>query len=76
VHNAKQRMPAVLAEADYGTWLSGSAPEAKETLRPYPAELMRAYQVGRQVNSPKLPNDARLIEPVASAGLVGSTGAV
>jgi putative SOS response-associated peptidase YedK len=72
VHNAKQRMPAVLAEADYETWLSGGTVAAKETLRPYPAELMNAYQVGRQVNSPKLPNDARLIEPVAAAWRVGS----
>jgi putative SOS response-associated peptidase YedK len=75
VHNAKQRMPAVLAEADYDAWLGSCAVAAKQTLRPYPAELMAAYQVGRQVNSPKLPNDERLIEPLASPVRVGAGGA-
>src|SRR5215831_17242202 len=75
VHNAKRRMPAVLAEPDYESWLSGSPTAAKQTLQPYPAELMVAYQVGRQVNSPKLPNDARLIEPAAAPVRVGAGAA-
>jgi putative SOS response-associated peptidase YedK len=57
-------MPAILAEADYEAWLTGSAREAKATLQTYPEELMAAYQVSRRVNGPKLPNDASLIEPL------------
>ncbi|MGB9331113.1 MAG: SOS response-associated peptidase [Steroidobacteraceae bacterium] len=64
VHNEKQRMPAVLAQADHAAWLTGSAPEALATLKPYPDELMLAYKVCRRVNSAKLPNDASLIEPL------------
>ena len=64
VHNEKQRMPAVLARADHAAWLTGSAPEALATLKPYPDELMLAYKVSRRVNSAKLPNDASLIEPL------------
>jgi putative SOS response-associated peptidase YedK len=64
VHNEKQRMPAVLAQADHAAWLTGGAPEALATLKPYPDELMLAYKVSRRVNSAKLPNDAGLIEPL------------
>ena len=64
VHNDKQRMPAILAPADHEAWLGGDAEVARATLRPYPGELMQAYAVSRRVNSPKLPNDASLIEPV------------
>ena len=64
VHNGKQRMPAVLAESDHATWLSGTPAQARATLKPYPSELMTAWKVSRRVNHPKLPNDASLIEPV------------
>ena len=62
VHNAKQRMPAILAESDHEAWLCGALPDALATLRSYPQELMMAWKVSRRVNSPKLPNDASLIE--------------
>jgi len=64
VHNGKLRMPAVLAEADHDTWLGGDAAEARALLRPYPDEAMVAWKVSRRVNSPRLPDDATLIEPV------------
>jgi putative SOS response-associated peptidase YedK len=64
VHNGKQRMPAILAQEDHDSWLGGDTEQARATLRPYSAELMLAHAVSRRVNSPKLPNDARLIEPV------------
>ena len=64
VHNAKQRMPAILAESDYDNWLHGSPPQAHALLRPYPDEAMRAWRVSRRVNNPQLPNDERLIEPL------------
>jgi len=63
VHNGKERMPAILHEADHGTWLDGTAQQARTLLEPYPEELMQAWQVSRRVNNPKLPNDASLIEP-------------
>ncbi len=62
VHNEKQRMPAILAESDYAEWLAGGSDEAQALLKPYPDELMTAWRVSRRVNSPKLPNDASLIE--------------
>jgi putative SOS response-associated peptidase YedK len=64
VHNAKQRMPAILAEADYDSWLRGSAQQAQLLLRPYAADSMRAWKVSRRVNDPKLANDERLIAPL------------
>jgi len=64
VHNAKQRMPAILAVAEYDSWLRGSPQQARLLLRPYSAESMRAWKVSRRVNDPKLPNDERLIEPL------------
>jgi putative SOS response-associated peptidase YedK len=63
VHNGKLRMPAVLAEADHVAWLMGSAEQARAALKPYPDEEMVAWKVSRRVNSPRLPNDASLIEP-------------
>jgi putative SOS response-associated peptidase YedK len=63
VHNEKPRMPAVLSDADEEAWLNGDAAIARAALKPYPEEFMVAYRVSRRVNSPKLPNDASLIEP-------------
>lgn len=70
VHNAKQRMPAILREADHEAWLRGSKEAACATLEPYPAELMLAWKVGRQVNLPKGRDDASLIAPVETNELV------
>ena len=64
VHNAKQRMPAILAAAEHDAWLRGATQEAQLLLRPYAAESMRAWKVSRRVNDPKLANDERLIEPL------------
>jgi putative SOS response-associated peptidase YedK len=65
IHNEKQRMPAILAEEDHAAWLAGGKPEAQAALKPYPDELMVGWRVSRRVNSPRLPNDATLIEPLA-----------
>jgi len=52
------RMPAILHPDQYETWLQNSTPEhlLQQLLMPYPAEMMEAYRVGPEVNSPK--NDA------------------
>ncbi len=63
IHN---RMPVILPPAAYEQWLDPAERRPEELnslLRPYPAELMRAYPVSKMVNSPK--NDSQeLIEPV------------
>lgn len=47
------RMPVILAPEDYDRWLEpGDAPA--ELLRPYPAEAMETWMVGRAVNGPAL----------------------
>ena len=63
VHNAKQRMPAILDEAHYDTWLNAAPAAAHELLTPYPAQRMSAWEVGRRVNNPRFENDASLIAP-------------
>jgi putative SOS response-associated peptidase YedK len=65
VHNEKLRMPAVLAQEHHQIWLSGTPEEARAVLMPYPAERMAAWQVDRRVNSPRAPDNASLIDPVA-----------
>jgi len=64
VHNAKQRMPAILRAADHDTWLAGDVQQAPAVLGPYAQELMSAHRVSRRVNSPRLPNDESLIAAV------------
>jgi putative SOS response-associated peptidase YedK len=63
IHNAKQRMPAILQSQDIEAWLAGSPDEAWATLKPYPDDLMHAQKVSTRVNSPKN-NDAALLEAV------------
>ena len=63
IHNApdKQRMPAILLNADRHAWLFGNTDEAFAVMKAYPAELMVAWPVSTRVNSPKN-NDANLVE--------------
>jgi putative SOS response-associated peptidase YedK len=59
VHNSgnnPHRMPAILRREDTRAWLAGTIDEAKSALAQYPADLMVAYEVSAQVNSPR--NDA------------------
>ncbi|MGH7909536.1 MAG: SOS response-associated peptidase [Thermodesulfobacteriota bacterium] len=63
-----ERMPVILHEKDESKWLD---PEFKDTdklkslLKPYPSNIMEAYEVSSIVNSPK--NDSpKCIEPVGS----------
>ena len=43
IHNAKQRMPAILRSEDISAWLAGSADDARAALKPYPADSMAAW---------------------------------
>ncbi len=65
IHNTggrPHRMPAILRREDLEIWLSGSAEEARAVLKPYPADLMVAYEVSTRVNSSKN-NGPELIVP-------------
>jgi putative SOS response-associated peptidase YedK len=55
IHNApgKQRMPAILRQADHEPWLNGSPAAALASLHSYPSELLGAWRVSGRVNSPK-----------------------
>jgi len=57
------RMPVILAEADWEGWLAGSPAEALKRLRPCPDGWLRAYPVGRAVGNVR--NDgAGLLDPL------------
>lgn len=60
-----ERMPVIICEQDYDTWLSAGPgmDELKGLLRPYSAETLRVYAVSARVNSTKN-DDPTLIEPV------------
>ena len=65
IHNAKQRMPAILAAGALDTWLAGTADNARAALLQYPADTMVAHPVSTRVNTPKN-NDAALMDKVAA----------
>jgi putative SOS response-associated peptidase YedK len=71
VRDIHDRMPVILQPKHYRQWLETPEEQAESLLRllaPYPPDLMEAYTVSREVNSPK--NDApRLIEPAAEEPL-------
>jgi putative SOS response-associated peptidase YedK len=69
IHNGGSnpyRMPAILRKEDHELWLTGTVEEARGVLKPYPSELMVAYEVSPRVNSPRN-NDERLVEPAQAA---------
>ena len=68
VGGVHDRMPVMLMMEDYDRWLGANSDldELRAMLRPYDANLMEAYAVGRAVNSVK--NDTEeCIEPVNEA---------
>lgn len=54
------RMPVIIAPADYDAWLTVEADKAQDLLGPYPADLMKAYPVS---TSPRN-NSPDLIQPM------------
>jgi putative SOS response-associated peptidase YedK len=58
------RMPAILHQEDYATWLRGTPVQAQSLLCTLPDSAMDAYPVSPRVNSLKY-NDPALIESVA-----------
>ncbi len=63
VRPVQDRMPVILAPADFGAWLGPrTAPaELHSLLRPYPVEEMTAMPVGRYVSNPR--NEGRCLAP-------------
>lgn len=57
------RMPVIIAPADWRRWLSASVDEVAELVRPYPASTMHAWPVSRRV-SKTVDDDAGLIEVI------------
>jgi len=59
------RMPAVLAPADYDRWL-GAEPDPRDLLRPFPSELMVIWPISTRVNSPSN-DDPELLDEIELA---------
>jgi putative SOS response-associated peptidase YedK len=67
LRSVHERMPVILAPADYGQWLDPAIRQPEELqplLCPFPADAMTAYPVGLVVNNPR--NETpQCIEPAA-----------
>lgn len=63
-----ERMPAIIAPADWPRWLGEVPGEVGDLLRPAPADGLRTWRVGRRVNS-VANNDASLLEPAGQERL-------
>jgi putative SOS response-associated peptidase YedK len=71
IHN---RMPVIIPAGARALWLDRSIEESRQLLSlldPYPAHDMLAYEVSRQVNSPKN-NSSDLLRPLQQHGTSGS----
>jgi putative SOS response-associated peptidase YedK len=58
------RMPVILAPADFDRWLSTMEPDPRDLLKPYPAEPMKIWPISTRVNRPKN-DDAAILEPIS-----------
>jgi putative SOS response-associated peptidase YedK len=59
------RMPLILAPADYTLWLDDEL-DPGELMRPFPAEPMRMRPISTRVNKPEN-DDPSIVEPIALA---------
>jgi len=55
VAKVHDRMPVLLAEKDYGPWLSGKA--GLELLKPADENVLQKWRVSKRVNSSRAPDD-------------------
>jgi putative SOS response-associated peptidase YedK len=60
------RMPAIVAPADYDRWLDVAVADVADILAPYPAAQMAYYPVSTRVNAVRH-DDASLIDRIAEA---------
>jgi len=56
------RMPVIIAAADYSRWLSDEA-DPRDLLKPYPADLMMMWPISTRVNSYKN-DDPSVLDPL------------
>jgi putative SOS response-associated peptidase YedK len=56
------RMPAILARADYGRWLS-TEPDPHDLMQPFPTGLMRMWPISTRVNKPEN-DDPSIVEAI------------
>jgi putative SOS response-associated peptidase YedK len=56
------RMPLILAPADYVRWLSDE-PNPHDLLRPYPAAPIRMWPISTRVNKPEN-DDSSILQPI------------
>jgi len=61
-----ERMPVIVAPADYARWLDPTIADPGDVIAPYDPEAMRYTPVSTRVNAVRN-DDATLIEPAASA---------
>jgi putative SOS response-associated peptidase YedK len=71
IHN---RMPLIIQPQDYERWMASADPAhlPVDLLRPYPAEEMKAWKVGKTVGNTRN-NDATLVEPLKEAEATPTT---
>jgi putative SOS response-associated peptidase YedK len=65
VADIHDRMPVILAPADYARWLA-DGPDPRDLMRPFPAALMRMWPISTRVNKPEN-DDPSIVEPVELA---------
>jgi putative SOS response-associated peptidase YedK len=71
IHN---RMPVIIPPKDYERWMAPADPAhlPVDLLRPYPAEEMKVWEVGRAVGNTRN-NDASLVEPLKENEAIPTT---
>jgi putative SOS response-associated peptidase YedK len=76
VERIHDRMPLILAPADYARWLDPDTrpPDLRPLLGPYPTAFMEAFPVGFAVNNPRLDDPHCLDPPTASPAPLGVQG--
>jgi putative SOS response-associated peptidase YedK len=63
VAEVHDRMPVLLADKDFGPWLSGKA--GFELLKPALNDILQRWPVSKRVNSSRAPaDDQTLIDPI------------
>jgi hypothetical protein len=65
VADIHDRMPVILAPADYARWL-GDEPDPHDLMRPFPAALMLMWPISTRVNKPEN-DDPAIVEPIELA---------
>jgi hypothetical protein len=65
VADIHDRMPVILAPADYRRWI-GDEPDPRDLMRPFPADLMRMWPISTRVNKPEN-DDPSIVEPIELA---------